>query len=251
MSEPGRRAGGDGRGRRLRPAGTERGDRAAFLDGLRQRLAGGAPVNEAHPLPALGGPVPSISYRDLDPDDLVASFGRSAAAQRTNVHQVTGEAVPVELLDGIVRAERIERAVVSADPVAVAAGEALAGLGVEVQPYRPETALDADLGVTGARAGIAATGSIAQDSARSGGRGASLLPRVHLAILHASDLVATPADVLRTLADGPGPPANLVLISSASRSGDIEMILTWGVHGPTSLHVALLGVTSISDGPRR
>jgi L-lactate dehydrogenase complex protein LldG len=250
MSEPGKRT-GDGRGRRLRPAGSERGDRAAFLDGLRQRLARGAPVNEAHPLPALGGPVPSIAYRDLDPDDLAASFGRSAAAQRTNVHHLPGGAVPVELLDDIVRAERVARAVVSADPVAVAAGEALAGLGVDVQPYRPETAIDADLGVTGARAGIAATGSIAQDSAASGGRGASLLPRVHLAILHVRDLVATPADVLRGLADEPGPPANLVLISSASRSGDIEMILTWGVHGPTSLHVALLGSGSAPAEPGR
>jgi len=229
---------------RLRPAGAERGGRAAFLDGLRQRLAAGAPANEAHPLAAHGGPVPSITYRDLDPDDLVGSFTRAASAQRTTVHHVPGEAVPDEVLAGIVGAERVTSAVVSADPVAGEAGAALARLGVDVRPYHPETAVDADLGVTGARAGIAATGSIAQDSGRSGGRGASLLPRAHLAILHARDLVATPGDLLRGLGEGGGPPANLVLISSASRSGDIEMILTWGVHGPTSLHVAVLGVTA-------
>jgi L-lactate dehydrogenase complex protein LldG len=238
-----------GRRRTLRPAGAERGDRGAFLDGLRQRLAAGAPANEAHPLPALGGPVPSVTYLDLDPDDLVGSFTRAASAQRSTVHHVAGDTVPAELLDRLARAEGVRKAVVSADPAAAAAGETLAGLGVDVQPYRPETALDADLGVTGALAGIAATGSIAQDSSRSGGRGASLLPRVHLAILHSRDLVATPADVLRPLGEGGGPPASLVLISSASRSGDIEMILTWGVHGPTSLHVALLRAESAPTAP--
>jgi L-lactate dehydrogenase complex protein LldG len=234
MSDHGRKA-------QLRPAGAERGDRGAFLERLRERLASGTPANAAHPLPPIGGPVPSISYRELDPDDLLGSFTRSATAQSTAVHQVPGETVPDDLLAELARDEQVKRAVVSADAVARAAGEALERLGVTVEPYRPEAGARADLGVTGALAGIAATGSIAQDSGRSGGRGASLLPRVHLAILHARDLVATTADLLRPLGEGDGPPANLVLISSASRSGDIEMSLTWGVHGPTSLHVVVLG----------
>ncbi len=222
--------------------GTERGDRARFLGRLRDRLVRGAPGNVAHPLPPLGGPVPAVRYRALDPDDLPGTFQRAAEANTTVVHRVPGGQVGAELLAAIVGAERVRRAVVSDEPEARAAGDTLAGLGVEVAAYSRQAAADADLGVTGAVAGIAVTGSVVQDSSRAGGRGVSLLPRVHLCILPADRLVATPAEVLRPLGADRPPPSSLVLVSSRSRSADIEMILTWGVHGPTALHVALVGL---------
>jgi L-lactate utilization protein LutC len=52
--------------------------------------------------------------------------------------------------------------------------------------------------------------------------------------------VATSADVLRSLGDGRALPANLVLITGPSRSGDIEQIMTLGVHGPLAVEIALL-----------
>jgi L-lactate dehydrogenase complex protein LldG len=225
----------------VRLAGAEHGDRGAFLGRVAERLAGAVPGGSAHPLPPLGGPVPPVGYRDLDPDDLQGSFVRNATALRTTVHPVAGDQVPAEVLAELVRAERIGRAAVAADPAAAAVGETLAALGVAVEPYRPERANEADLGVSGAVAAVAATGTVVHDAGHSGGRGASLLPRTHLAVAHRRDLVATTGDYLRSLGHGDGPPSNLVLISSASRSGDIEMTLTWGVHGPTSLHVVLLG----------
>ena len=220
----------------------EAGGRERFVGRLRERLAGGAPANVAHPLPPLGGPVPEVRYRALDPEDLLGTFRRAAEANATVVHLVDGERVPPEVLAEVVRAEEVRRAVVSIEPEAAAVGETLAGLGVEVAPYDREAAAVADLGVTSAVAGVAVTGSVVQDSARSGGRAASLLPRVHLCVLPADRLVATPADVLRPLGADRPPAANLVLISSRSRSGDIESTLTWGVHGPTALHVALVGL---------
>jgi L-lactate utilization protein LutC len=232
------------------PAGPERagtsehGDRAAFLGRVRARLSAPAPPNLAHPAPRLDGPVPRPRFRALDPDDLVGGFERAAAAVLTKVHRVAGDQVPPELLREIVEAEQVTRAVVSAEPEAAMVGKTLTDLGVAVLAYdhpgaSPDVAA-ADLGVTSAVAGIAATGSVAVHAAAAGGRGASLLPRVHLCVLPTARLVPTPSEVLRPLSET-APPSNLVLISSASRSADIETRLTWGIHGPISVRVVLLG----------
>ena len=104
--------------------------------------------------------------------------------------------------------------------------------------YLPGTGVGADLGVTSAIAAVAATGSVVVDAAAAGGRGASLLPTVHLCVVPRARLVATPSDVLRR---GAMPlPSNRVLVTGPSRTGDIEQIITLGVHGPTAVHVLLV-----------
>jgi L-lactate dehydrogenase complex protein LldG len=99
---------------------------------------------------------------------------------------------------------------------------------------------EAGLGVTSAVAAIATTGTVVQDSHAAGGRSVSLLPPVHLCVLPASRIVATSAEVLRPLGDGRTLPSNLVLVTGPSRSGDIEQIMTLGVHGPLAVEIALL-----------
>ncbi len=51
-------------------------------------------------------------------------------------------------------------------------------------------------------------------------------------------LVATPADVLHPLRAGA--PSSLVLVGGPSRTGDVEQILTLGVHGPRHVHILLV-----------
>lgn len=231
---PGRPAAGDGATAR------ETGDRGGFLGRLRARLAGGVPPNPVHPLPPPVGAVPAVVPRDLDGDDLVGTFERAATAVAATVHRAPAGGPPLDVLAGLVASAGIRRAVTSSEPEAVAAGEALAGLGVEVTPYDRDTGAAADLGVTGAVAAVAATGSVVVDAAVAGGRGASLLPRVHLCVVPVERLVATPGDVLRRLG-GTRPPSALVLVTGPSRTGDIEQLLTLGVHGPVAVHVVLLG----------
>jgi L-lactate dehydrogenase complex protein LldG len=62
---------------------------------------------------------------------------------------------------------------------------------------------------------------------------------VHLCLVPASVVVGHPGDVLRTLGAG-ALPANLAFVSGPSRTGDIEQILTRGVHGPVAVEVVLL-----------
>ena len=96
------------------------------------------------------------------------------------------------------------------------------------------------VGLSGAVAGLADTGSIAVASGPGRARVASLLPPVHVAVLPISRLYPTLQD---WLSDG-GPElarrtANLVIITGPSRTSDIEMQLTLGMHGPKELHVVL------------
>jgi len=98
------------------------------------------------------------------------------------------------------------------------------------------------VGLSGAVAGLADTGSIVVASGPGRSRVASLLPPVHVAVLPVSRLYPTLQD---WIADG-GPElarrtANLVIITGPSRTSDIEMQLTLGMHGPKELHVVLYG----------
>lgn len=94
-------------------------------------------------------------------------------------------------------------------------------------------------GITGALAGLADTGTLVVSSSPKRPRLASLLPPVHIAILPAARLYPTQpafwADQRESIAAG----ANLVFITGPSRTADIELIPTFGVHGPKQLHVVI------------
>jgi L-lactate dehydrogenase complex protein LldG len=93
-------------------------------------------------------------------------------------------------------------------------------------------------GITGVLAGIAETGTLVIPGGPGLPLPASLLPEIHLAVLRASDIEETLAKVLG-LHKVEAYPA-VVLVSGPSRTADIEMTLTIGVHGPGEVHVFLL-----------
>jgi L-lactate dehydrogenase complex protein LldF len=93
-------------------------------------------------------------------------------------------------------------------------------------------------GITGALAGISETGSILLTSGAGETLTASLLPEIHMAVLRTSQLVPTLEDALRNPAVRGA--ASAVIITGPSRTADIEMTLTIGVHGPGELHVFLI-----------
>jgi L-lactate dehydrogenase complex protein LldF len=93
-------------------------------------------------------------------------------------------------------------------------------------------------GVTGALVGIADTGSLVLVGGEGRPLTASLLPEIHIAILHVSDLVPTLSDTLCRPEIRSASAA--VIITGPSRTADIELTLTIGVHGPKELHVFLI-----------
>jgi len=231
-------------------AARETGDRAFFLARLRERAARPHEPNHAHPPPPPNPVAPEIRYRRLDPEsgravDLVDLFARVATDQNAVVHHPPTAVPDPALVARLVDEHQIRTAIVSAEPAARTWIEPLRTVGVDVS-----TSIDtveiarADLGVTSAIAAIAATGSLVVDCAVAGSRTISLLPRVHVCVVDAGQIIASPGDVLRGLGSPERPlPSNLVLISGPSRTGDIEQLLTLGVHGPIALHVVVTGVS--------
>lgn len=217
---------------------SESGDRRAFTARLRARLGHGVP-ELAHPMPPPLAEVPVVQSCALDPDDLIGSFVANARTAAAVVHDLDADDVPDELLDQIVRRHDVRRAVIAREPEAQALGERLRARGVAVDPLSTHAAARADLGITGAVHGLATTGTVVVDSTVSGGRSASLLPPTHLCVLAASRIVASTAEVLRGMRCDQLP-ANLVFITGPSRSGDIEQIITLGVHGPLTVEIAVL-----------
>ena len=96
-------------------------------------------------------------------------------------------------------------------------------------------------GFTRADWGISDTGTIVLDSSSEDLRLATMLSEIHIAVLPQSRLWATSFDLeeeLNRLAQSP--PRYLSFITGASRTADIERVLTLGVHGPLELHLLLL-----------
>ena len=96
------------------------------------------------------------------------------------------------------------------------------------------------LGLTGAHAGIAENGALVLVSGPGRGRLVSLLPPVHVAILREDRVRPSLAAVIREEPGLLGAGSNVVMIAGPSRTADIEMTLTHGVHGPKAVHVILV-----------
>ena len=100
-----------------------------------------------------------------------------------------------------------------------------------------------DVGITTAQAAIAETGTLILDSSRERNRLVSLVPPVHIAIVDASSIFQTLAEALAFIhQDGNISPA-VTFITGPSRTADIELTLTIGVHGPQELYVI------VNEGP--
>ncbi len=95
-------------------------------------------------------------------------------------------------------------------------------------------------GLTGAFAGVADTGSLALLSGPGRPRAASLLPLTHIALLPVQALVATMAQFFAAHPGVTRTSSNLVFVTGPSRTADIEMVITRGVHGPRHVHVVLV-----------
>jgi len=97
----------------------------------------------------------------------------------------------------------------------------------------------AEVGVTGCHGAIAETGSLALISGPGCSRTVSLLPPVHIALVRRTDLVSSMGEFFAARADAMAQAANCTFVTGPSRTADIELSLTIGVHGPGKVIIIL------------
>ncbi len=94
------------------------------------------------------------------------------------------------------------------------------------------------VGITGALSAIAETGTLAIPSRKSQPLSTSLLAEIHVAIISSSQIVWSLDEALKN--NQVRNASATALVTGPSRTADIEMTLTIGVHGPKELHVFIL-----------
>jgi L-lactate dehydrogenase complex protein LldG len=144
-------------------------------------------------------------------------------------------------------------ALATGDPVVKQLGvaERLVAAGLDV--LRPddvfwrERLAEAGVGVTGAVAAVAASGTVGITCGAAAPRATSLVPPAHICLVFLGTMVRDLAEALRrwdpsVTADEL--PSGLVWVSGPSRSADLELVLTVGVHGPGSVDVIVVDAES-------
>jgi L-lactate dehydrogenase complex protein LldG len=221
------------------------GSRDAILQRVRQAVTEG---NQAGLQPALPGRG-SVGYQGAGAD-LVQRFCEQLTAAGGKPYLAADvDAAGKKVLD-LIQARSARRILLGAGAVldTLRLGERLTSLGLEihavesVQPAaRRDTFFQADIGISGVAYAIAETGSLVVASRPQDPRSLSLLPPVHIAVVQRNQIVPDLFDLFADLeADKTQLPSCVTLITGPSKTGDIELKLVTGVHGPGEVHVVLL-----------
>ena len=222
-------------------------DREAMLSHIRQSLRAAFLPGEQPSIPPR-----AVTPTETDVETLAEAFTREVQAVGGEAHRPATQAEAVSLILQLIRevdGESVLAWAKSELPLP-GIGEALRQAGIKstlvnlsVDPATRRTQmveLDRPLvGLTGALAGLADTGSLALLSAPTRPRAASLLPLVHIALLPLNRLYPTMAAFLAIHPELTRDSSNLVFITGPSRTADIEMVITRGVHGPKRLCAVL------------
>ena len=110
------------------------------------------------------------------------------------------------------------------------AGAIVAGACLGSAPLREQAG--AEIGVTGCDAAIAETGSLVLLSAPGAARTVSLLPPIHVALVRPQDLCFSMGGFFEASAARMADASSCTVVTGPSRTADIELSLTIGVHGP-------------------
>ena len=184
----------------------------------------------AHPR----GPLPDMS------GDPVARFRARAESMQSTTEEVAAETGVPAAVARYLMAHKL--------PVAGCVWPALAhldwrgaGLALEARPPRRDSGGDDLVGVTGAFAGIAETGTLMVVSGPDTPASTSLLPETHVAVLHAGRIVPRMEEAWDLARQVYGQfPRAINFISGPSRTGDIEQQLVLGAHGPYRVHIVIV-----------
>jgi len=220
------------------------GARDAFLLRIRRAVEVGNRAGHAPPLPARG----EVGYQGagLDP---VAHFREQFSAAGGQAHLVADADAAAGRVVELVRAKAARRVLLGRGRVLdiLSLPERLQALGTDITiaggaSTDRERLFAAEVGITGVDYLVAETGSVLVLARPDNPRSLSLLPPVHIAVASADQIVPDLFDIFDPAIWGPDSelPSGISVITGPSKTGDIELRLVTGVHGPGEIHVVLI-----------
>ena len=182
---------------------------------------------------------PSLSRVALPRPALVELFAAKAAVSAATIERVPRpEDVPAAVADYLARENLPAEIVMAPD-------RELDTVPWQLRPLlsiRRGLPRDGDLvGLTGAFAGVAETGTLMLLSGAQRPTSLNLLPETHIVLLRQAQIVGAFEDAWeRVRSLGTALPRTVNFITGPSRSADIGQQLQMGAHGPRRLHIVLL-----------
>jgi L-lactate utilization protein LutC len=222
--------------------------RETFLGRVRQAVDEGNRAGTAGPLPERR----NVGYQGAGPDP-IARFCAELTAAGGHPHVAADRATAARIAVDLIRSSAARKVVLSRCPLLdeldLAGKLRACGIETTVVDKLPamraqETFFGADVGVSGVYRLVAETGTVVMATSASEPRSISLLPPMHIAIAEPAQLVPDLFDLFDLFSPVPPsdqslPPSCLTLITGPSKTGDIELRLVTGVHGPGEVHVIL------------
>ena len=222
--------------------------REAFLQRVRLAVTEGNRLSGTPRLPERG----RIGYQGAGPN-LVERFCTELTAAGGQPFVAKDRQSARRRIDEIIRTHQARKIAVGSGGVLerldVAGQLRLSGLEVVPMDAIPvarfrDALFGADLGISNVECLVAETGSIVMATGPNEPRSLSLLPPVHIALADPQqilpdlfdlfDLYSPVADLSKPAVP---PPSCLSIITGPSKTGDIELKLVTGVHGPGEVHV--------------
>ena len=105
-----------------------------------------------------------------------------------------------------------------------------------------------EVGLTGALAGVAETGTLVLHSGPESPTTLNFLPATHIVVLNTDQIVGAYEQAIALLRAAGPLPRTINFITGPSRTADIEQQLELGAHGPRRLHIVLVEEASMKHG---
>jgi len=188
-----------------------------------------------------------------DPAELIARFTEEATAVRARVHRLKHQHQLVEKIAEICDECREPEPALSGAEIFSEMNLSSALMALGFSSFVPDEKdhdqmvarlANCGVGITAADYAIAETGTIVLSSDEPYSLLVSLLPPVHVAVLRSSQIAACLDEVISRLSreriNLADPSRSITLITGPSRTSDVELVLSIGVHGPKELHVIIL-----------
>ncbi|MGZ2746047.1 LutC/YkgG family protein [Burkholderia stagnalis] len=190
-----------------------------------------------------------------DPHALAQAMQAALAASHADVWCADAASWPAQLAERLaaagVRRLLLDPARAESAALVGALPDAVAAVPFDrpIDAWKAELFDTIDAGFTVARSGIAATGTVVLAPDAGTPRTVSLVPPLHVALVHAHTLHADLHAAVHAERWHAGMPTNLVLVSGPSKTSDIQQTLAYGAHGPRRLWVVIVTGPDTADSP--